>query len=888
MNIRSLFGRARRDEELDEEIQAHLAMAVRDRIERGESPQSAEVAARKEFGNRALIQETTREMWGWNWTASLRQELRYALRGMRRSPGFTAVAVLSLALGIGANTAIFSLIDSLMLRTLPVEHPEQLIQPSERFQDEPRFNTFSWNTYQHFVAHNHVLSGLIGTATANWDFGPFFNVRTGSQAAERVQGVYVTGSFFPMLGVQSALGRLIRPDDDRVDAPAAVAVVSWSYWKDRLNLDPSILGRRVAVDGVPVAIIGVAARGFRGLNIDYPEDIWVPLALQPVVSPKNSIFRSHGGPLALAGRLKPGVSIGQARAEMAVLFRHAIEADPQNRAKALLAGMKFEMESASAGLSRARDDFARPLVVLMVAVGLLLLIACTNVAGMLLARGAARQRELALRVSLGAGGWRLARQSLTESMLLALAGTLVGVWLAWFATSALVKIVASSRDRLPVHVVPNLRVLLFTAGLAVVTGLLFGAVPAFRAWRSAPASSLRETGRGGETRFRRLFGKGLVVAQVALSVGLLSAAGLFMRHLSNIYANLGFERDHVLLVILDPSPSGLSRAQLSRPYQELLERLQTIPRVRSVTLSATTPTSGLGANRDATVEGYQDKPGELRVLGYNVVAPRYFETFGTPLLAGRDFTFADEGGPRVAIINQAVARHYFGDASPLGKHVRFDGDNKPYEIVGVVGDAKYNFAREMNPRIIYFNAFQEARIFSHFSLRTRGAPAAVAGDVRRMVNEVLKNVTVKKMTTLADQVDATIVPERLIVTLSAVFGALGSLLAAIGTYGLLAYSVTRRINEIGIRMALGATQGGIAKMVLREATGITCGGLLIGVLVAYGAKRLAASLIPDLPAESLSPIVFGAGMMIAIALFAAYLPARRAARVDPIETLWYE
>jgi predicted permease len=883
-----IFGRRRRDQELDEEIQAHLAMAIRDRIDRGEDPRAAEMAARREFGNRALIQETTRELRGWNAVGRLWQDVSYAIRGMRRSPGFTAIAVLSLAMGTGANTAIFSLINSLMLRMLPVENPEQLVEPLHRFQDEPHFNNFSWQNYQYFLQHNRVFSGLIATAGANYDFGAFVKVRREGQAEERVNGVCVTGNFFPVLGVKPVLGRLIGPEDDRPAAPAAVAVLSWSYWKNHFNLDRAVLGKNLTVDGVPVTIVGITPRGFQGLNIDYPQDIWLPLAMQPVLDPKANVMKLQGGFLTLVGRLKPRVSIGQAHAEMAVLFKQAVAAEPKSRASAFLAAMKFEMEFAGAGLSRARDQFAKPLVVLMGAVGLLLLIACTNVAGMLLARGAARQRELALRVSLGASGWRLARQALSESLVLSTAGTMLGVGLASLGTTALLKIIAGGRERLEIHVTPDLRVLLFTLGLTLLTGVLFGLAPALRAWATAPASSLREPGRGGDTRFRRLFGKGLVAAQVALSVGLLSAAGLFIGHLSNIYAGLGFQHDRVLLVTLDPTGSGYRRAELSRPYQGLLERLQAIPGVRSVTLSAVTPTQGAGANRDATVEGYQDKPGELRYVALNWVGPKYFETFGTPLLLGRDFTFEDQFGPRVAIVNQAMVRHYFGDRNPLGKQVTFDGDPKPYEIVGVVGDAKYLNARETTPRTLYLNAFQEGRIFSQFSLRTRGAPAAVAGDVRRIVQETLSNVTVQRITTLADQVESTIIPERLIVTVSGLFGVLGSFLAAIGTYGLLAYSVTRRINEIGIRLALGATQTAVSRMVLGEALGITSAGVLLGVPLAWWAKRLAVSLIPDLPSQSVSPIACGAVMMIAIALVAAWVPALRAARVDPMEALRYE
>ena len=724
MNIWPLFSRWRRDRELEDEIRAHLAMATRDRIERGEDPRAAEAAVRREFGNRTLVEETTREMWGWSSFERLWRDVCYALRGMRRTPGFTAVTLLLLALGIGANTAIFSLVNTLMLRKLPVEHPEQLVEPSHRFQDEPHFNTFSWRQYQYFLAHNHVFSDLTGMSGINYDFGAFFHVRDRSPEAERVGGVCVTGNFFPMLGVRPALGRLFGPEDDRLSAPAPAAVVSWSYWKDRFDLDPAIVGKRIVVDGFPVTIAGVAARGFRGLILDSPQDMWLPEALLPSLVPGGSLEKN--GNVMLVGRLKPGVGIGQARAEMAILFKQAVGEGPAGRERSFLSAMQFEMESASAGLSRARDQFAKPLVLLMGVVGLLLLLACANVAGMLAARGAARQRELALRVSLGAGRWRLVRQALTESLLLSGSGTLLGIGVAWLGATALVRIVASGRERLEIHPVPDAHVLLFTAGLAVLTGLLFGISPVLHVWSTAPAASLRGVGKGGDTRFGRLLGKALVTAQVALSVGLLSVASLFILHLSDIYAGLGFERDHVLLATLDPSRAGYSRAQLARPYQEILERLRALPQVRSATLSGVTPVLGAGANRDATVEGYQDRPGELRYLSENWVGPKYFETFGTPLLRGRDFTFQDEGGPRAAIVNQAMARHYFGDGNPLGKHVTFDGDPKPYEIVGVVGDAKYIDPREIAGRIIYFNAFQEGRLSSRFSMRAISAGSRTA------------------------------------------------------------------------------------------------------------------------------------------------------------------
>jgi predicted permease len=432
-------------------------------------------------------------------------------------------------------------------------------------------------------------------------------------------------------------------------------------------------------------------------------------------------------------------------------------------------------------------------------------------------------------------------------------------------------------------------VLLFTAGVALLTGVLFGLAPAWRASGCAPAASLRDAGRTGETRLRRRFGECLVVTQVAFSVALLSAACLFVRHLSNLeHLDLGFRRDHVLLVDLNPASSGYDRERLSRAYQELLRRLEAIPGVRSATICAIVLASGVGAMRTTTVEGYQAKPGERRFLSENWVAPKYFETLGMPLLMGRDFSFQDQGRARVAIVNQTLVRYFFGNGNPIGRHITFDGDDQPFEIVGVVGDTKSTDMRDPALRFVYFNMFQSGRNFSHFALRTAVDPAAVAGEVRRVVRTSLKTVPVVDVKTLAEQVDASIVPERLMAMLSGLFGALGAVLAAIGLYGLLSYTVARRTNEIGIRMALGATESAMSRMVLVDALWMVSAGLAIGAPLALWGKSFAASLIPDLPVESGVPIVFGAAAMIAVALVAAYLPARRAARVEPVEALRYD
>ena len=893
--VRAWFRRRSREEELEEEVQSHLRMAANEHVEYGESAEQARTAALREFGNVGLVKDAARDMWGWRWLETLRQDVRFAARMLRRSPGFTAVAVLSLALGIGANTGVFSLINTLMLRLLPVRDPASLVELLHQYPGEPRMNGYSWQSYEHFRDHNHVFSGLIGFSPSRFD------LRGEGLGGQTVDGEYVVGDFFPVLGVKPAIGRLIGPEDDRLGgAHSAVAVVSWSFWKSRFNLDPGILGKRIILQGAPVTVIGVTPREFFGLEIWSRPEVWVPTGLEPVIDHSNRpIF---GAPLALIGRLKPGVSIEQARAEMNVLFQFTLDEMSKGSKNPLMRKITLDIVPAGAGLAFLRDQFEQPLLVLMALVGLLLLIACTSIATLLLARGAAREREMALRISLGAGKMRLLRQVMTESLLVSGAGSLLGILVAYFGARSLVRILLSGRPivGLPPHFIfeiqPDAHVLLFSLGAALLTGVLFGLVPTLRAMASAPASMLQGAVRPTQARATRFFGKSLVAVQVALSVVVLSLAGVFTRHLSDLRNQLGFERDHLLLVSLDTAHSGYSAEQLAFLYQELLGRLDALPGVRSATIGSPTPISGAGAASFVDVEGHQQKPEDRRYVALSFIAPKYFQTLSTPLLAGRDFTFQDEGGPRVAIIDQAMARYYFADANPIGRHFTIEkdwknigGPDKPYEIVGVVGDAKYDDAHGAAPRTIYMPAFGDGRLFaSDFILRTRIPPDAVTGDVRRSIAEILKGVEVLHITTMSEQVDAAIVPERLVAMLSGSFGTLGLILAAVGLYGLLAYTAARRTKEIGVRMALGASRKVVTWMVLRDALVMVLAGLGAGIPVALWSRKFAGSLIEGLPPSSVLPISVAALGVIAVALLASYIPARRATKVDPMEALRYE
>ncbi|HME00066.1 MAG TPA: ABC transporter permease [Terriglobia bacterium] len=808
-------------------------------------------------------------------------DLRYGLRLMRRNPGFTVVAVLSLALGIGANTAIFSLFYTVMLHQLPVAHPEQLVEFLYKDPGRPRDDGYRrWDEYENIRDHNHVFSALTGMT-----FDNLARVSTEGSEPETLIVENVLGNYFEVLGLKPAIGRLTTPQDVPASGDAGVVVVSWHYWNRWFHRDAAILGRRIYVNGNPETIVGVAPRAYTGPRVGDRTDVWEPYQKDAV---------------RMLARLKPGVTLRQAEAEMNVLYQSWVDQNDATQKNTKLRQRKVEVEPAGAGLARVRDLYGKSLVLLMGVVGLLLLLACVNMASMLLARLAGRQREMAVRVALGASRGRLVSQMLIESVLLSGAGTLVGLMLAYFGTGVLVRIMASAQphQHVEIQVKPDLNLLLFTAGIAVLTGLLFGLAPAWYALRSAPASAMRQTGAAGDTWFWRWFGRGLVAAQVALSIFLVTGAVVFLGHLSKLRNfDLGFRSDHVLLVTIDPSGSGYQREQLAAPYQRLLARLQAIPGVRSASISGCTPIQGCGSGaRYLIAEGHVEAPVERQRPAISFVTPGYFETLGIPLLAGRDFSLRDVGRPRVTIVSAAVARHFFAGVNPIGRHITIVhdpfpfpfGDDRPYEIIGLAGDVKPFELHDPPYPSIYFNMFQENHLFDQFELRTSADPAAMAGTVRRVVGEVLKTAPVTRVKTLSEQVDSDIVPERLIAALSEFFGVLGAALAGIGLYGLLAYSVARRTNEIGIRMALGATTGDVSRLVLGDAIGMLCAGFVVGACMVLWGRPLAASLVQDLKPESSGPLALAGGAIAAVSLLASYVPARRAARVDPMVALRHE
>ena len=847
--------------------------------------------------------------------ATVLQDVRYGIRMLLKNPGFTLIAVLTLALGIGANTAIFTMVNSVLLSALPVKDPSRLVvltDPDSHgmsigSQDGDR-SLLTYAEFQAISERNHVFSGVLAL-----DSGlRRINVAVEGQNDEGAPASInmVSGSYFSVLGVNPVLGRTFTTEVDKVRDANPVAVISYAFWQGRLGGANPVLGRKIRIRSTSYDVIGVAPPQFRGVTIGFAPDVWVPLTMQTEIFPGEDFLSAEKNPvektewLQVLARRKPGVTLAQAKADAELTFQQYLQSQigtgiTGSEQKDFL-NQHIALTDGSHGTSNLHERFGKPLVILMAVVGLVLLIACANVANLLLARAASRQKEIAVRVSLGAGPGRLFRQLLTESVLLAGIGGAVGLLLAQWADTLLLQLVSRGPSPVPLDVHPDARILFFTLAVSLLTGILFGLAPAFRAARVDLNTVLKGSSRGvvgGAAGGGRLpLGKILVVAQVALSLVLLIVAGLFVHSFAKLtQVELGFDRDHLLLFGVNAVTAGYKRPAITQLYKDLTARIGALPGVRAVSFSHNGLFSGSESGDQISIEAYTPKSGQEMNARFDHVGPNYFSTVGIPVLAGREIGPQDEGGgQRVGVINQTMARYYFGDESPLGRRIwdMFPTTHTDFVVVGVVADAKYNSLNEKTPRRFYLPTFQplddsETR-FANFEVRVAGNPSAIAASVRQVVKQTAAPLPPIEMRTMDELISESLTSDRMITKLSGFFGALAALLACIGIYGIMAYAVASRMNEIGIRMALGAQGGDVLWLVLRESLLLVAIGVAIGLPVVAGAAKLISTQLFGLTATDPVALVLATLLMFGVAILAAYIPARRASRIDPLVALRYE
>jgi macrolide transport system ATP-binding/permease protein len=838
------------------------------------------------------------------------QDVRYAVRSMSGSKLFTAMAVLSLALGIGANTAIYSFMDGVMLRSLPVRHSEQLVILNWRAKsdapvvhshwgsnyDEPRGGTtspnFPYPAFELLRDHNDVLSTLFGHAGG----GRLNLVIDGS--AELAGGQYVTGGFFSGLGVPPAAGRLIDQSDDRPGA-AAVAVITYDYWHTRFGANPAVVGKQIQINGTPFTIAGVSAPEFYGVSPDSKPSVFLPMANIGLTHPTDGQNMFREGTyywIELMGRLKDGVTLQQAQSQLAGPFHGFVESTAtKDRERADLPALW--LQEGGSGVDSLRRQYSKPLWILMAMVGLILAVACFNIANLLLARATSRRREIALRLSLGAGRFRIVRQLLTESVVLALLSGIAGIGVAALCIRFLLLLLTNGNDNFTVKVGLDWRVLSFTLLIAFVSGIFFGLAPALQSTRIDITPALKET-RASEPhgRFRRVgLSQILVVAQIGISVLLVVAAGLFVRTITNLHSvNLGFNAENILIFNLDATQAGYKDAALKAFYKELEQRFRAIPGVRSATSSDMPLVGGWSSSTSITVPGIPKPPEGQRGpnTSYALVGSTFFETMEIPIVAGRPLDKRDvDGAPVAAVVNQVFAEKYFHGQNPVGRHFTLGGTSNAadIEIVGIARTARYNSLKREIPPVTYIawiQAPKSRRLNAMiFELRAAGNPLALSNTIRQIVHQVGPQVPVADLTTQTRRIDQTISQERTFAQLCACFGALALLMACVGLYGTMAYAVARRTGEIGIRMALGATRRRVVWMILREVIVLSAFGLLIGLTAAFQTTALLKTFLFGVKPND--PLAIGASVaiLIACALLAGYLPAFRASRIDPMAAL---
>jgi len=839
---------------------------------------------------------------------SLLRDLRFAARSLLKRPILTITAVITLALGIGANTAIFTLLDAVTFKPLPVTRPQELV-----FFDDSRgegtsngdpstgqWMRYSYASYEYFRDHDQNYQGLSAFRTGE----SRLSVRAGGtptgESTQRASSHLVSGNYFSVLGVNALLGRVLTPEDDKPGAPPAV-VMSYGYWQQQWKGDPQVVNKEVVLNGTSFTVVGIAPPEFFGVRVRRSPDFWIPLVFHPQIEMTKSYLEDpRVFWLNFVGRLKPGVQLQQAQASANISLHQFLTNEAgakltEDRIKSI-ASAYVKLAPGARGLSGLRIAYSRALQMLMVIVGLVLLIACANVGNLLLSRAAARKAEMSLRLALGASRYRIVRQLLTESLLLAAMGGMFGIILAQWGVKVLVTLVAKTA---PLDVYPDAWVLGFTAGVTLLAGLVFGMAPALSASKTDLTTAIKEkSSRSGRRVLRLSLASALVVAQVALSMVLLAGAGLFARSLMKLQEeNVGFNRDNVLLVGIDPRLGGYKPTELSALYRQVLDRVGELPGVKAATIATYSPIAGTGRSSTITVRGYTPKTGEDMDVNDMLIGPGYCETLGVPLLLGREINIRDTpASQKIAVVNQSFAKYFFHGENPIGRRFYFGDEDDPergeeLEIVGVLGDVKYESAKEEAGRTAYRPILQvqdKDAYSSNVEIRTAGDPASLAPTVRQVIGQVDTKLPIFGVTTLREQLSGALQQEKLIAELVSFFGLLALLLACIGLYGVMAHGVVRRTKEIGIRMALGAERRRIVWMVMRETIVLVLVGIAIGVPVALGAARLVSSQLFGLSAADPLTLLVAASLLTGVALLAGFLPARKASKVNPLIALRYE